>query len=189
MRLPLAIGPLVLILLAACKSESEPPVYLEADYQLRCIDCDPRMPDAPIREVALLDGEEGWKISCSIKELSGRPAMTLDARYQGERADDKHGLRITRAHIGGDVNDQCVVRVTEGVNEFEGGCTKGDPDPEANMPCKVSFKVYDQQIIRGNVLCDQLPQPAAQTNFRYLVKPGGKRDQGMSFEVYNCEGL
>jgi hypothetical protein len=188
MRLPLAIAPAVLLLLAACKSESDPPVYLGAEYQLRCLDCEPRMPDSPVREVALLDGEEGWTISCSIRELSGRPAMNLDARYQGEREDDRYGLRIRSAHIGGEVNDQCRVRVTEGVNEFEGGCTKGDPDPSVDAQCKVSFKVYDPQIIRGQVFCDQLPQPAAVTNFRYLVSPG-TRDEPMEFDVYNCEGL
>jgi hypothetical protein len=190
MRLPFvnaACSALSLLALAAagCRSESDPPIYLDTDYQLRCIDCQPRTADEPERDVALLDGEEGWTVSCSISELSGRPAMTMTAVYQGEQRDETHGIRIKGAHIEGDVTDSCEVRVVEGANTYEGKCTSDEPTEAA--PCQVKFRKKDN-VVEGGVFCSKIPNTASLTSFRYLVEPGS-RDESAPVAVHNCVGL
>lgn len=197
MRLPfanaacLAPGQLVLVALVAlvtprCTWESDPPIYLDTEYQLRCNDCTPRTPDEPAREVMLLDGEQGWKFDCSVSELSGRPAMTLTAAYMGqERNEMTHGIRITRAHIEGDVSDACEVRVVEDANIYEGACTAGEPND--TTPCQVKFRKKDN-VIQGSVYCYRIPNTANLSSFRYLVEPGTDGDAA-SLAVHNCPGL
>src|SRR5262245_23210287 len=102
MRLLLAATVSIGLGLSGCKSETDPPIYLETSYQVRCIDCVPRTSDDPRRRIMLLDGEEDWSISCSVATVGGKPTVTLNAANS-----DDYGLRITRATIGGDPSDAC----------------------------------------------------------------------------------
>jgi hypothetical protein len=185
MRLTLGTSILLGLSLFGCKSESDPPVYLDAAYQLRCIDCQPRTADDPQREVKLLDGEEGWTITCSVSPVGGKPAVTFNASYRGERSSESYGLRVTRAPIGGDPSDACLVRVVEGANTYEGKCTADDPDDQ--RPCKVDFE-QDGNIVEGRVYCDRIPNNVNLSSFRYLVDPGS-RDDSAKLQIHNCEGL
>lgn len=188
MRLGISLGFVVVCSLGgvACKTESSPPVYLDADYQLRCRDCEPRTGDDPEREIALLDGEFDFKITCEVKRISGKRSMNLVVAHDAERQADRYGIRITRGNIDeGDQSDECKVRINEGANIYEGACTGDDPSTE--QPCKVSFD-REGEIVEGSVYCDKIPNQANLASFRYLVNPGSDT-KAMKFAVHNCTGI
>jgi hypothetical protein len=171
---------------AACKTESSPPIYLDANYQLRCLDCEPRTGDDPERDIALLDGENDFKITCDIKRISGKRSMTLVVDHNAEKESSRYGIRITRANIDADEQPgECKVRVTEGANIYEGACTGDEPSTE--QPCTVKFE-RKAEIVEGRVYCDKIPNQANLASFRYLLDPG-TNDKPMKFEVHNCTGL
>lgn len=187
MRLGISLGFVVVCSLgAACKSESTPPVYLDTDYQLRCEDCMPRTSDDPEREIKLLDGENDFTITCTVKRISGKDSMDLRVQHDVEGDRNDYGIRLTRVNVGEDEqSDECHVRVTEGNNQYEGDCTGGDPS--TTQPCTVSFSRKDQ-VISGTVYCDKIPNQANLASFRYLVSPNSD-DKGLKLAVHNCEGL
>jgi hypothetical protein len=188
MRLGISLGFVVVCSLgqAACKTESTPPIYFDANYQLRCEDCEPRTADDPERDVALLDGEFDFKISCDVKKISGKPSITLVATHDSSRQSERYGIRITRATIdGSDQPGECKVRLTEGANTYEGACTGDDPTTES--PCKVTFD-RKSEIVDGTVYCDKIPNQGNLASFRYLVRPGTD-DKPMKFAIHNCTGL
>ena len=170
----------------ACKSEDEPPVYLDTNYQVRCLDCEPRTPDEPEREIAALDGEFDFKFECAVTKVGGKRSMTLTAAYKPNSTDDRYGFRITRGEIDKEEqSEECQMQVLEGANTYEGGCT-GD-DPSEDRPCKVTFKPSGE-IVKGTMYCHQITLEGAPANYRYLVAPGST-DSAAKFEVHNCPGL
>jgi hypothetical protein len=188
MRLGLGLGFAVVLGLGslACKSESEPPIYLDTDYQVRCLDCTPRTSDDPEREVALLDGEFDWTISCEIQRISGSDSMTLVATHESKRTSERYGLRISRANVGEDEqSDECEVRIIEGANTYEGACTADDPSAE--LPCQIDFD-QEGEVIEGTIYCNRIPNEANLSSFRYLVDPGSN-NRAARLEVHNCTGL
>lgn len=188
MRLGIGLGFAVVCCLAqaACKTESSPPIYLDANYQVRCLDCEPRTGDDPERDIALLDGEDDFKITCDVKRISGKRSMTLVVSHNSERESSRYGFRITRANIDDvDQPGECKIRVTEGANVYEGACTGGEPSTE--QPCTVEFD-RKAEIVEGRVYCDKIPNQANLASFRYFLDPGSN-DDPMKFEVHNCTGL
>jgi len=186
MRLGLGLGLAVVVGFGAlsCKSESTPPIYLDTDYQLRCLDCQPRTADEPEREVALLDGEFDWRVTCALSRISGNDSMNLVALHESERTSERYGIRVTRATVGEDEqSDECRVRITEGANTYEGACTSDEPSEDT--PCQVEFE-REGEIISGSVYCRRIPNMANLTSYRYLVDPGSN-DKAAKLEVHNCE--
>jgi hypothetical protein len=188
MRLGISLGFAVVCSLGqvGCKTESTPPVYLDANYQLRCVDCEPRTGDDPEREVALLDGESDFVISCDVKRISGKQSLSLSFTHDVSRSSERYGIRITRANIDADdQSNECKVRITEGANIYEGACTGDDPTTE--QPCKVSF-THKDEIVSGSIYCDKIPNQGNLASFRYLVNPGSDT-KAMKLAVHNCTGL
>jgi hypothetical protein len=146
----------------------------------------PRTGDDPEREIKLLDGENDFKITCTVQRISGKDSMNLVVQHEAERESSRYGIRLTRAVVGDEEQPgECKVRVTEGNNIYEGACTGGDPT--TTQPCKVSFNRKDE-VISGTVFCDKIPNQANLASFRYLVAPNSD-DKGMKLAVHNCEAL
>jgi len=189
MRLGLSLGLVVVCGLGAfaCKSESDPPVYLDAEYQLRCLDCTPATADSPEHEIQLLDGEFDWRVECDVRSIGGRPTLTVNAQYLPGRESDEYGFKFTRVAIGEDEEqtDVCTIAVTEADNTYEAGCTSGDPTGDKR--CQVSFERKDE-IVEGTVYCNKIPNPRFLQTYRYLVGPGSMT-RGAKIAVHNCEGL
>jgi hypothetical protein len=187
MRLGFGLG-LAVVLgvgLLSCTSESEPPIYFDANYQVRCLDCQPRTADEPERDIALLDGEFDWRISCAVSRIAGEDSLTLTATHETERTSQRYGVRITRAILGDDQSSECRVRIIEGANTYEGACTSGEPTEE--LPCQVEFE-REGGIIEGRVYCNRIRNEANLASYRYLVDPGSS-DRAARIEVHNCSGL
>jgi hypothetical protein len=161
-------------------------VYLETEYQVRCLDCQPRVPDEPEREIALLDGEFDFTVSCDVTQVGGERSMTLTAAYRASSTEDRYGFRITRGEIDSDEQPgECEVQLLEGANSYEGACSGEDPSDA--VPCKVTFDPEDE-IVKGTMYCKKIKLEGAPSNFRYLVDPGST-DTPAKFEVHNCTGL
>jgi hypothetical protein len=171
----------------SCKPAYDPPVYLEANYQVRCLDCQPHQADEPERAIAQLDGEFDMTIECTVSKISGKRSLNLNASYKPSSTDQRYGIRITRLNIDDKAqSDECEVQVVEGANTYKGTCT-GD-DPSAAAPCHVSFKPDSNNIVKGSLYCSQIPLVGAPSNYRYVVDPNTE-DTPAKFEIHNCDGL
>lgn len=188
MRLGISLGLAVVcgLLGSACKSESTPPIYLDAEYQVRCLDCEQHATDDPAREVSRIGGELDTKITCSVSKIDGERSLNLLLDYNPGRESSRYGLRITRGLIdSAEQDDECTVRINEGQNNYEGACS--GEDPTESLPCKVTFET-EGEIISGTVYCDKIANPSNLVSDRYVVQPG-TRDKPAKFEVHNCPGL
>ena len=178
---------------AACNNVDPAPVFIDLDYQVRCIDCEPRAPDDPKRQLALLDGDMGYQIDCHASTVSKDRVLSFSAIYEDpEDSKNKHSIELLQASFDGkDPGDKCEVRVGEANNGYKGKCTGGEPT--ADNPCQVKLKV-DEGVVRGTVLCIGIPNQALEGTTRYLVlsnpiDPKEDDKQPATFEVQGCAGL
>ena len=170
----------------ACTEEDPPPLYVDVDYQVRCVECEPIAPDDAVRRVQALDGEEGFTVDCSVARRSGDRLLSFSASFVDPGASRNNfsiGLsqvNLDRADPGG----SCSVSVSEGDNSYEGKCTAGDPTSEE--PCQVELEAEDG-IVMGSVLCEHMPNRNAAMITRHLVAPSS--ESAARFEVHGCRGL
>ena len=174
-------------LLGGCTSQDSSPVFLDMEYQVRCITCEPRSPDNEKRSIMLLDGEEGHSVRCRIGERSGDRFLTFSMTFIDEVTESKnYGLDIFEANIDdNDPGNTCEVTVREGNNTYKGECTGSEPDEDAT--CQLEF-APEGDILRGSVLCLEMTNQVNNTTFRRVVKPG-KKDEAADFEIHGCSGL
>lgn len=184
----LALGSALSGLVASCASEDAAPLYVDATYQLRCIDCSPRVPDDPVRDIQVLDGERGFTVECNVNDAGGKKELTFSAKYVDATSSSKnYELKISQARYEGkDPGSDCEVSVAESANRYVGKCTAGTPT--ATEPCQLSFKI-DGDIVKGSVFCDKIPNPSTSPQtVRYLVAPF-ETTEPVKFEVHGCPGL
>ncbi len=174
------------VVLPACSTEDPLPVYVDIDYQVRCLDCVPLAVDYPARRIRHVDGEADYEISCAVRE-GERRAVTFEVDYRDpDNSSRRHRLQVNSALIDGkDPGKSCRVRVVEGNTTFEGRCTSGDPTAEET--CKVSFDVEDD-VLKGRIYCDEITSTAMLSTKRYLVQ-SGTVDEPVEFELQGCDGL
>ncbi|HEX2675605.1 MAG TPA: hypothetical protein VHM19_03175 [Polyangiales bacterium] len=186
-----AFAPLVvlapLFVTSACTSEDPAPVFVDASYQLRCIDCQQHVPDEAVRNVQQLDGEAGYKLECDVSKSGSKRQITIDVQYDDpDHPADKHSIKIAQALIDGkDPGGQCEVTVVEARTTYAGKCTADAPT--ATEPCQVSFKISGGSV-KASVYCDNIPSPSSIDTTRYLVAPNTLNDPA-TIEVEGCSGL
>jgi hypothetical protein len=183
LALPLAVS-LALCALVGCNETDPEALYVDVLYQLRCNDCEPRTADSPARDIHHLDGDQGFDLSCVSEPTGDGRLISFWAEYtdpENEALD--YSFEIDQAGLDGTAHGAaCSVKVVEGATTYEGGCTKGDPTAEA--PCKLSLK-KEGDIVRGTVLCDQIPIQDMMNPFRYLRHPNSNR--AAEIEVRGCK--
>lgn len=170
----------------ACAEEDPPPLYVDVNYQVRCVDCEPRSADDAARDVRAIDGELGFNVECSVTERSGDRLLTFRAAYMdAERPSRNYGISLVQANLeGGDPGGSCIVVVSEGNNTYEGGCTADEPDD--GNPCQVELEAEDG-IVTGTILCESVPNKNSAMITRHLVDPNS--EDPAEFEVHGCRGL
>jgi hypothetical protein len=170
----------------ACADEDPPPLYVETDYQVRCIDCEPRAADDVVRHVRALDGQDGFRVECTVTEREGDRLLTFSAVYTDpERPNRSYSFGVVQANIdAADPGGSCRVTVSEGNNSYEGDCTADSPNDEE--PCELQLELEDEIVI-GSVLCENVPNKNTAMITRHLVEPNG--DEPAEFEVHGCRGL
>lgn len=171
----------------SCKPDYDPPVYLEAKYQVRCLDCEQHAADEPARDIAQLDGEFDMTIECTVSKINSKRSLNLNVSYKPSSTEQRYGIRINRLNIDDKTqSDECEVQVVEGANTYKGTCT-GDA-PDEGKPCQVSFKPDEDNIVKGSLYCKRIPLVGSPVNYRYVVDPG-TNDKPAKFEIQNCDGL
>ena len=172
--------------LLACTEQDPPPLFIDVDYQVRCIDCQPLAPDDAIRRVTVLDGESGFRVQCSVFRRGGDRRLSFSARYTDEEsANANYSFGLDQANLdSANPGSGCLVVVSEGNNTYEGKCTGGDPDADA--PCRVELEEEDG-IVMGSVLCEAIPNKNTGMFTRHVVAPNSQ--SAARFEVHGCRGL
>jgi hypothetical protein len=173
--------------LMACVNQDPAPLFLQTSYQVRCLDCMPVTTDNLARTVAALDGESGFSVACSAQP-SGKDRLLsfsvtlIDAKHES----NDYSFKIIQADLDkSDPGAACRVVVTEGANAYEGHCTGGDPTTD--NPCQITKLRDDHGIVKGNLLCNNIPNRTDANTTRYVVKPSTMTPA--DFEVHGCVGL
>lgn len=184
-RLPI-LASLFVLSLCACTSEDPAPLYLEGDYQLRCIDCKPTAVDETAHNLNALNGEAGFVVACSAERNGGDRVVSFSASFKDPAGKkDKFSITVTQANIdAANPGVSCHVEVVEGSNDYKGTCTGGAPTMD--KPCVVKFKA-EGGVLSGSIDCKTIPNHADAQIRRYLVAPG--IDKPAKFSIDGCTGL
>lgn len=159
----------------ACSEEDPAALFADVNYQVRCIDCEPRTGDSPERDLAVVDGEGGASLRC--ESVAGLVTLVI-------RTSD-YAFEIHNARLGNDPGGQCKVRVKEGSNTYEGDCKpEGE---EGAQPCEVELTADGSGFV-GRVFCDKIPHESNTQRFQYVVAPG-TRDEPAEVVASGCAGL
>jgi hypothetical protein len=184
-RLPI-LASLFVLSLCACNKEDPAPLYLEADYQLRCIDCKPTAVDETPRSLNVLNGEAGYVVACSAEASGGDRVVSFSASFKdplGKK--DKFSIAVTQANIdAANPGASCRVEVVEGSNDYKGNCTGGSPTD--GKPCVVKLKA-EGGVLSGTIDCKTIPNAGDAQIRRYLVAPG--TNKAAKFSIDGCTGL
>jgi hypothetical protein len=184
---PLVLSVLLGLVLSACNEENPAPLFLDIDYQIRCLDCEPRAPDSLRHNFATLDGEQGFTLLCSTANQGGDRVLNFSATYlDPEGAQSKNfSIRLISVNLdSSDPGDGCRVVATEGGNTYEGHCTSAEPSGDDE--CQIKVDVEHETVI-GSILCEKIPNRSTNEVVRYLVKGGGSSAAEFVFE--GCTGL
>ncbi|MFI5308609.1 MAG: hypothetical protein ACHQ53_14715 [Polyangiales bacterium] len=169
----------------SCVTNDPAPLYADINYQVRCIDCEPRAVDDSAHHIAALNGENGFDVSCTVQQSGGRLVSFNAALIDAKHPTSSYGFEILQANVDKkDPGAGCRVLVTEGSNTYEGRCTSGDPTTGA--PCQVIIK-DDKGVATGSVLCDAIPNRNDSTVTRHVVLPGST--DAAKFAIHGCPGL
>jgi hypothetical protein len=170
----------------ACADEDPPPLYVDVDYQVRCIECQPIAPDDAVRRVDALDGERGFAVECNVTRREGDRLLTFNAAYTDpDEARNNYSIGLIQVNLdGAGPGNSCRVTVVEGNNSYEGLCTNDDPSSE--QPCRVELEAEDG-IVMGSVLCENVPNRNQSMLTRHLVAPNSQ--SAARFEVHGCVDL
>ena len=173
--------------IGGCTDPDPAPLFMDIRYQVRCIECEPRAPDDPVRDIQLLDGEQGYTVACNANTVDGDRVLTFSTSFSNpDRESENFAISVKQVNIDkSNPGSACAVRVEEGSNTYEGDCTKDDPTADA--PCSVAFE-QDGDVIKGSVLCEDIPNRNMAMTKRHLVEPG-TTDQPARFELHGCTGI
>jgi hypothetical protein len=172
-------------LAAACAcTEADPPsVYVEADYQVRCLDCEPRAADEPAHDVRAVEGQRDFQVFCTRDRVAGVSVVSFGADSDRVQVNGNQGFgfEVRTMVPGADPGSSCQVLLHEGVNRYEGRCSAAEPDPE--IPCQVTSSA-EGGTLRGSLLCANLPN-ASSAQLRRAVVRSLTREPA-EFEVHGC---
>lgn len=190
MRWPLLA--VVTLAVTSCSSTDAPAVFIELDYQVRCLICEPRAPDDAKREIMTLDDDQGYQVDCHVSTVGKDRVLSFSAVYDAPDSVMDHSIELLQAaYEGDDPGSKCLVRVREKSNRYIGKCTGGDPTPDA--PCQVEVHVSDG-IVKGTLFCDEFANEAIKSSKRHLVisdasDPDAPDLVPATFEIHGCRGL
>ena len=172
--------------LLACSEEDPAPLFFKIDYQVACIDCEPRAMNDPARAIRGLDGERGFAVSCRARQQGGDRIVTFSAVHRDtSNPSSNYGITIDQVNLdSGDPGSSCLVSVIEGNNTYEGVCAEDEPDE--NAPCAVDIEL-DGEVIQGSIYCARIPNRSTTMITRHVTAPD--EDAPADFEVQGCTGL
>ena len=167
-----------------CSKEDPAALFMDFNYQVRCIDCEPRSNDEPARDIRAVDGEDDLTLTCTLLDRGGERFVSFSLEHANEDADDgvDYSFALEQVNLAsGDPGSGCRVKVKEGNNLYEGLCT-GD-DPTDDVPCQVEVE-EEGDGIKGSVHCVHIPNKAQSTITRHIATPS--TEKAAKFEVTGC---
>lgn len=182
----------VTLAVASCASTDPAAVFIDLDYQVRCLDCEPRTADEPKRQIMTLDDDQGYQVDCHVSTVGKDRVLSFSAIYDAPDSIMDHSIELLQAvYKDDDPGSKCLVRAREGSNRYVGKCTGGDPTPDA--PCQVEIHVKDG-IVNGTLFCVLFANEAIKSSTRYLVisdhpNPAAPDMVPATFEIHGCTGL
>lgn len=188
---PVFLGSLALALggalaAASCTSDTTPIVYIGMAYQVRCLDCQPRVPDDNAHDVRAVDGEAGYNMACVARREDGTRRLTFSAEHKNNDSARNYTLQVRSARLAGEESDgPCEVRIIEGDNTYVAACSSDEPS--SDRPCQVTTELKGD-VVKGKIYCDKVPSEVSLTSVRYLVAPYTQSDPA-EFELYGCAGI
>ncbi len=181
LALPLSVAALV-----GCNESDPEALYIDVLYQMRCIDCEPRTNDGPVRDIHHLDGDQGFDLGCELSDAKDGAQVSFFAEYDDPgNESNNYSIEIDQAGLGDAANGpRCSVKVLDNGTTYEGSCVATDENPDP--PCKVSLK-KEKGVIRGSVSCKQIPVQDMREPIRYLYKPNSSK--AAPIEIRGCDGV
>ncbi len=183
--------------LSSCGTNTPPPTYVEATWQVRCLRFDGTpmttgCTQPPQRGVYGYDGTERQDVVCSIAERGMVRTINFSAYGQGEDG-VRFGIVLANATIpaaGGTPTSSCTFSFSYG-NQYQARCGGADPSPE--QPCQVRNITFGEldgsSTMRVEVYCVEAPNTADSSIRRGVSEPGSGDGQELSpFVVtyYDC---
>lgn len=183
---------MAVVAVASCSSSDPAAVFVDVDYQVRCLLCEPRAPDDDKRQIEALDGDMGYAADCNIVASGKNRVLNFSLNYDTDGDAKDHSLQVSEAPIGdAGPGSKCLVRVKERANTYVGGCTDGEPEPDAE--CQVKAEIEDD-VVKGTIFCDEIPNDNIASSKRHLVlsdRLGSDHDDltPATFELHGCSGI
>jgi hypothetical protein len=173
------------LLLCACTEPDDAPLFVDTEYQVRCIRCQPMALDDEPRRLNAVDGEQGLSLSCGANRSQGDRLLSFSAVSNEGSSGESFKLEIVQLNLDADEpGGDCLVSIQEGNNTYEGGCTDGDPSEDD--PCQVLLE-EDSGIVSGTLLCENISNRSSDTA-RHVVTPGSM-DGPADITIHGCSGL
>lgn len=168
----------------ACTELDDPPVWVDFDYQVRCVRCVPMAFNDSPRNVAALDGDDGLSVSCK----ADGDLIDLRVLYDQDGSEDDWAFNLERVDVNeGGPGGGCRISVQEGARTYRGSCSGDEPSEEA--PCQVEL-THEDYLVSGKVFCENIPVVGGEVGqgTRHITKPGSDTEP-FEIEIHNCEGL
>lgn len=171
----------------SCSDLDAAPLFVDIQYQVRCVNCQPIADHDEPRNITVLDGEAGFTVRCRYFRKDGDRIVTFSSQFMDEEGtSNNYSVEIREANMDAfDPGSACEVSVTEGANEYLGKCTSRRPN-EAT-PCRLEFE-FEAGIITGSLLCMDVTNRANMQTSRHVTKPG-EDDEAAPFEIHGCVDL
>jgi hypothetical protein len=177
---------------SGCASTDDPALFIDVDYQVRCLEPCMSAADDVKHQFATLDDDQGFQVECYATTVGKDRVLSFSAQHDVEGTNMDYGIEVLQAAFqGDDPGSKCLVRVKEKSNRYVGKCTGGDPEPDA--PCQVEIDIKDG-IVTGTLFCVQFPNEGNEMSTRHLVlsdRFGTTHDDltPATFEIHGCKDL
>jgi len=147
-------------------------------------------------------GKNGISVSCNAPLMGGSRTLNMTvACAAGGCGNATNGtIEIINATFPAGATSPaagCTMRVSEGVNTYQGGC--GGSAPAPGQPCQITevrfYTDTDTMLptLQGNVLCTDIPNatspsdPVLARNVTFIGPTGGAMPA--TFRITNCRGI
>ena len=160
--------------LLGCVEDDPAALFLDLDYQVRCLDCEPRSNDEPARKIHAVDGEDDLTINCSTELRDGDRLVTISLEHvDPEDGDVDYSLSIDQVNLDSkDPGSGCRINAKEGPNVYEGNCSGSEPSEDE--PCVIKLE-QEGDGVTGTLHCVRIPNKAQPTLTRHIVASGSEK--------------
>lgn len=186
---------LVGLALSSCGTNTPPPVYVEASWQVRCLRFDgtPLMgcTEPAQRDIFAYNGDMQQRVTCQIREMGA--VRTINFTAAGRSEGVAYSISLQNASIpaeGGAPSGACTFSFSDG-NTYSAPC--GPAEPTAAQPCQIRqirFGEFEgSPTMQTEIYCVEAPATVDSTIHRGATLPGsgmGQEYEPFVVTFYDC---